>query len=72
MTTRIRLTLTDTATPVTPVEVIDLRDNTVAATLRAEGDVFEDSIHGDKQFLVLEAQPHGTAAAVGSGGPAEG
>ncbi|MEN1941021.1 hypothetical protein WCE39_08000 [Luteimonas sp. MJ174] len=54
MTTRIRVTLTDTATPVTPVEVIDLRDNAVAATLRAAGDVFEDSIYGPKQFLVAE------------------
>ena len=61
MTTRIRVTLTETATPITPIEVIDLRDNTVAATLRAEGDVFEDSVYGAKQFRIAEAQPCGDA-----------
>lgn len=72
MTTRVRVTLTDTSTPVTAVEIIDLRDNTVAATLRAEGDVFEDSVHGSKQFLVVEAQPHAAAARDGASDQAEG
>jgi hypothetical protein len=51
MTTRIRVTLTQADRP---VEVIDQRDGSVAATLRAEGDVFEDSVHGAKQFVVAE------------------
>lgn len=36
------------------VEVIDLRDGSVAVTLNGQGDVFEQNLHGDAQFTVRE------------------
>lgn len=37
------------------LEVVDLRDSTVAATLNAAGDVFEQNMHGNAEFLVCSA-----------------
>ncbi|CAA2367838.1 hypothetical protein [Xylella phage Bacata] len=36
------------------IEVVDQRDGSTAATLTSPGDVFEQNIHGDAQFLVRE------------------
>lgn len=36
------------------IEVIDARDASVAATLCGPGDVFEQNVHSDAQFIVRE------------------
>lgn len=37
------------------LEVVDLRDSAIAATLKAAGDVFEQNMHGNAEFLVCNA-----------------
>lgn len=37
------------------LEVVDLRNSTVAATLNAAGDVFEQNMQGNAEFLVCSA-----------------
>ena len=37
------------------LEVVDLRNSTVAATLNAAGDVFEQNMQGNAEFLVCDA-----------------
>lgn len=51
------------------IEVIDMRDGSVAATLTSPGDIFEQNVHGDAQFTVRETgefhgagEPQGMAA----------
>lgn len=49
------------------IEVIDMRDGSVAATLTSPGDIFEQNVHGDAQFTVRETgEFHGAAKAQGS------
>lgn len=38
------------------LEVVDLRNGTVAATLNAAGDVFEQNMHGNAEFLVCSTE----------------
>lgn len=51
MTTRVRIEYVNGNKD---IEVVDLRDDSTAATLTAPGDVFEQNIHGDAQFTVRE------------------
>lgn len=64
MTTRIRVEYVNGNKD---IEVVDLRDDSIAATLTGAGDLFEQNIHGEAQFLVREAGDfHGAAKPQGS------
>lgn len=50
------------------LEVVDLRDSTVAATLNAAGDVFEQNVRGNAEFLVCSAGRSGVRSNKGTFG----